>query len=611
MTLITNQAFAADTWGNINVRFAFPNAAEDIDTLEEDIKENILFARSVGYGVHEDIVSFEITPSFYTTLTDKNYEDIVSQTLLGAPYIQYLLFDVSRLNSLDLAHFSAQMFKLQNTFANQKSNLKFGLKFNYSKDIDLNDEIMKLFLESPQKYSELDFIGDWATFLNNAAANPKIWSNLSDVDFIGANSIALDSTNVKTLIKFLAHTPKLRGIDLSSALLKECLCDNPEAEKKQVVSVLFTELAKHPLVSFFRLASNDLDIESATLVANIIKQLDNLVLIDVGNNHFGGQGAHDFLQSLVRHKYLTYIDISSNDFHSEHAKDYAAVLTGKSEIKYLNASYNFFAIEGTNIIRQAMSHPLILQSLQISKYRKNYDINKSDKEQNHLNFKWSGLFFDDFGQNYFVSEKSSDVFYKFAKTFQYLYLDANNLNLSPFSELAQSLIATDLVYLDLNSNNLSSTNVYDVTKILYFSPKMTGVNLENNAFVGKDMLKIAKALTSFPVLKYVALSNNEFNSDGIKTFAKYLNKDRGLRRLYLSNVELSNGAALQLFKALNNQKQLEVLDISFNDVDKSGVKTLLSSLKGKKKFNTLRLIGNKFDCDDLQEMDSSISFRCD
>ena len=612
LSLITNQAFAViDTWGNINAHQRFPETEMEINTLAEEIAEGIAYNRSVGHGTYEDIVSFNFFLPFNPNFTESDYESIVSNTLKGAPYAAYILFDISRLSAQQLSESIPHILKLQNQFEKLK-NFRFGLRFKYSKEKDHNAAIMSLFKRSPQKYSEIDFDGEWADFINDAAKDAIVWAQISDVDFVGANTISINEKNIKTFIKLLTHLKKLRGVDLTAAVLKEHPANNPKEAKKRVVAALMTELGQHPLLSFIKLSANNLDEQSATLLAiNVIQKIENLVLIDVSHNRFGGQGGHDFLKSLAKHKYLNFVSIASNNFHAEHAEDYAKVLEGKASISYLDASYNYFAVEGSYKISLAMSHPLWLQSLQITKYRKNFDIYKSRNAENHLNFKWGGLYFDDFGENYFVSGEKLDAFYKFPKSFKYLYLDANNLNLSPFSELTQSLISANLIYLDLSSNNLSTKNVSDVIKILYFSPLMTGVNLENNAFVGSDMHKIAKALTSFPVLKYVTLSNNDFNAEGIKVLANYLTKDRDLRRLYLSNIELSNGAAIPLFNALNAQKNLEVLDISFNDVDESGVKILLKSLENKKKFNTLRLIGNKFDCNDIKELNDNFTFRCE
>lgn len=603
----------SNTWGDIYTYVPFPKTRNDINTLAQTIRSQTEMHISLGHGLYEDAVYLSLNSTLNPAFTDRDYQNIATNILQSAPHAQYIIFDTTQLNAGQLSTNNAKIYQLEKYFLTQNNAIKFGIVVNYGTEPTTSARILELITQNPNKNSFLEIQGDWVAFINDFSRQPQMQALNQNIDFLNLSSIELDETNTQLLATYLKTTPNLRGIDLSSTMLKNFTNGNTTDANGRILRPLTNVLKTLRSISYFKLSSNAFDEESAAILADAIRQFNNLSYINISYNYIGGNGANIFLRSLTPQKQLTFIDIANNRFDAQNADDFVNILKNKASIAYIDASQNFFSTDGSNKIRVAISNVLILQSLQVFKLRKNYYVYQHFAEEVKISDNYSKLFYIDIGENYFYTNQASIQFKndKFAPALKYLYLDGDNLRGVRFADIANEIInINQLRYLDISDNNIGSEGIDSLVAVLTRSKTLTGMNLSGNSFSASDMVSVTKALTTFPQINTLILSKNHFDKEGVSILAKHFSQNRNLNELNLSNMEISNDDAIILASGLNAQMNLSVLDISFNDIDMSGLKSILKSLKNKPKFTTLLLDGNKVNCDDVTTLVRNPKFKC-
>lgn len=621
LNLFVTQIFALpwDEWGgDIDVYIPFPQTQVDIDNLNENILAEIKSNLSTGNGTFEDAVILTLSSPISSKFGKKELQAIATNIRVSAIRAKYIIFDVTALTAPQLAESRKKIYDLEQAFIAQTPTFKVGALINYSDNATLNDEMINLITQDPNKNAYLGVQGDLGGFIKRISNTPNFNYQAfnENVDFFDLSETEINETNIAPFIKYLATFHNLIGLDLTGSLFKNFSdtiphqTTNPNDKFFTPITTVLKNLHK---ITFLKLSSNALDENSAIILANTIKSFDHLIYINVNYNYFGGKGADAFLNSLSTQSQLASLNISNNKFNAQNADALVNAIKNKAYFVYADISYNFFASEGMHKIFLAVSHPLILQSLQVAKMRKNYYLHKTWADKKVGSVEFQRLFYLDMGENYFYSEPAQSTTEPslFPPTLKYLYLDGNNISSSRMATLSETLVkSTHIHYLDISKNNIGAQGIKPLLNILENSADLDEVNLSENNLNASNMVEVAKALTTFPLLKSAELSKNTLNKEAVEILAKYLSQDRKLKRLRLSGVELSDESAVILASGLNAQKDLAVVDLSYNNIDQNGLKAILESLKDKTNFTTLALTGNKINCDTVENFINKPTFKC-
>lgn len=630
LNLFVTQIFALpwDEWGgDIDVYLPFPQTQTSIDRLTDDVLFAIKTNLWTGNGVFEDAVILTFSSAINPQFQQKEFQDIAEKIRISAIHAQYIIFDVSNLTASQLAQTRKQIYALEKTFIAQKPAFKVGAFIEYGDDKDKNKEMINLITQDPNKNSYLGIKGDLGAFIqqisNTAGHNYQAFND--GIEFFDLSETAINESNIQTFTKYLETFHNLAGLDLTESLFKNFSTNQSDPQKQvnqkntlfdpntRILTPIANVLKNLHKITFLNLSSNALDENSGFILANIIKSFDHLIYINVSYNYIGGRGGDAFLNSLENQKQLALLNISNNKFNAQNADSFVNAIKNKGFISFADISYNFFASEGMHKIFLAISNPLILESLQVAKMRKNYYLHKTWADKKVGSVEFSKLFYLDMGENYFYSQPAQSTTEPaiFPPTLRYLYLDSNNISPTRMATLAAALIKAQHVhYLDLSKNNIGSAGVKSLIDILEQARDLNGINLSENNFNAQNMIDISNAMTTFPIVKNLTFSKNTFNKEGIMILSSFFAKDRKLITLELSKVDLSDDAAVILATGLTAQNDLSVLDLTYNNIDQNGLKAILNSIKNKPNFTTLGLTGNKVSCDDVTRFVEKQTFKC-
>lgn len=621
LNLFVTQIFALpwDEWGgDIDVYIPFPQSQTEIDNLTDLVHNEIQSNLSTGNGIYADAVILTLSSGINPSFGKKEFDAIATNIRVSAVRAKYVIFDVTSLTAQNLATNRPKIYELEKSFLAQKPTFKIGSIVNYGQDKALNNEMINLITQDPNKNQYLGVKGDLGGFINHVSTLPN-YNNQTfndNIDFFDLSETEVNEGNIQLFTEYLATFHNLIGLDLTASLFKNFSGKMPNQTgnpNDKIFSPIANVLKTLKKITFLKLSANALDENSARILAGTIKFFDHLNYINVEYNYFGGSGANEFLNSLNTQTELSLLDISNNKFNAQNADALVEAMKNKAYLVYIDISYNFFASEGMHKILLGASNPLILQSLQVAKIRKNYYLHKTWADKKVGSVEFQRLFYLDMGENYFYSQPANDTTEPslFPPTLRYLYLDGNNISASRMDFMAKTLTkSTRIHYLDISKNNIGAAGIRPVLYILEHSTDLEEINLSENNFNSQNMLEIAKALTTFPRLKFADFSKNKIDKNVATVLTKYLSTERQLKRLLMSGVDLSDESASILAAGLDAQMDLSVLDLSYNNIDQNGLKSVLNSLKNKTKFTTLALTGNKVNCNDVEKIVANPTFKC-
>lgn len=162
----------------------------------------------------------------------------------------------------------------------------------------------------------------------------------------------------------------------------------------------------------------------------------------------------------------------------------------------------------------------------------------------------------------------------------------------PLSDIVISFKSiTNLLSIDLDSNQLPETVLYDLANAIENNIDLEVVSLNNNNLKSSAHV-ILQALNQLSKLKRLYLSSNDLSSENFgPLLADVIHNNNSLKVLNLSfnNLHLSGNAVL---KALSKVSHLEVLNLNQTNLSSKVIADLIDAVKSNTSLKALHLKGN-------------------
>ena len=368
--------------------------------------------------------------------------------------------------------------------------------------------------------------GTWQVVLQFAAGLLK--SSLSSDIFIkllpewAEKAKNRESSEPKTLTSWPARK---EDKDLAVQVCK-CLYEIND-EKQQPVLQDKIEKIKFNAVNFSGCSLAPIDVAA---VLHCLKNAEEVLHINFGDNHLGGLGANEVKKIFVnKERKLQSLDLSLNNLTDNAAKDFAAVLKHSNcKLKSLDLWGNNFHDNAAKDFAAALKHSNCkLKSLDLS--RNNFTDNAAKDfaaALKHSNCKLESL---DLSRNNFTDNAAKD----FAAALQHnnCKLESLDLSLNNFTDNAAKDFAAALKHincklesLDLSRSNFTDNAAKDFAAALQHSNcNLESLDLTRNRFTDNAAKDFAAALKhSNCKLESLDLRFNKFTDNAAKDFAAAL-----------------------------------------------------------------------------------------
>ena len=279
------------------------------------------------------------------------------------------------------------------------------------------------------------------------------------------------------------------------------------------------EKIKFNAVDFHRCSLAPIDVAA---VLHCLKNAEEVLYINFGNNHLGDLGANEVKKIVVnKERKLESLSLSYNNFTDNAAKDFAAALKHSNcKLESLSLSYNNFTDNAAKDFAAALKHSNCkLESLVLS--RNNFTDNAAKDfagALQHSNCKLESLvlsrnnFTDNAAKDFAAALKHSNC------KLESLDLRGNNFSDNAAKDFAAALQHSNckLESLDLKGNNFSGNVAKDFAAALKHSNcKLESLDLRDNNFSDNAAKDFAAALQhSNCKLESLDLRGNNFTEEG-------------------------------------------------------------------------------------------------
>ena len=480
---------------------------------------------------------------------------------------------------------------------------------------NITDESADYIATFLSKCNELEQLDLSHNHLTSAGAIKICKINLTNLNTfnLSFNNITAEAAN--DMATFLSQNLELQVLNLSNNDLQECSYSNTFRMVKvmsvlsiltvcnnTVISKTADELAAALCHNIFLkeldFSNNDLSTSNVISIFNGMKNINNLITLNVSHNRITDEAAEAIESVLSHNSKLQSLDLSYNYFMSE---GFFRIFSRTRNIAYLqklNICCNKITSRSADGIAVFLSHNLKLKELDLSnnflQTTSAITIFKGLKEISTLKKVY-------FHKNE-ITWKAADsiaVFLIQCTKLKEFDISYNNLQtIGAIKIFAGLKCTTNLETFNIAHNMITDEAIEYIVNVLFYNTKLKELNMSYNNLTSSGAPKLVN-LTKFD------FSHNNFNKGTAEQMKRFLSHCVYLQELDLSNTNLQSAGVLKLFYRLNvssltklsicgnlipshsaarigsflsNNKQLKELDISRNDLQESGIITILNSM---------------------------------
>lgn len=136
----------------------------------------------------------------------------------------------------------------------------------------------------------------------------------------------------------------------------------------------------------------------------------------------------------------------------------------------------------------------------------------------------------------------------------------------------------DVKSLSFSSSSLTDNAMADIVSIAQNSPKLTTLNLQNNAFTAKGARILADGLKDQPMLLNLDLRSNPLGESAGEALAEIASRP-SLRHLFAMDCQLGDAGMRPLYDVIANSHTLEKIGLSGNNVSLEGCHEYIKAIK--------------------------------
>jgi Ran GTPase-activating protein (RanGAP) involved in mRNA processing and transport len=431
----------------------------------------------------------------------------------------------------------------------------------------------------------------------------------------------LDNTSVsilsQTTRQFRNLIKDVKNIDISNM-------DLTENQLMSLVSFFpqLTNIKKLDISFNFKTNTPKINTNIANVLARSLSQMRSLTHLNLANCAENASVMEVILQSLVGITELTYLKLKGNRFDYE---TFAPILANMLKLEYLNLKDT--SDDGTQIKALA---PILsrMPNLTYLNLGSNYISEKSANEIAPYLEKMSQLTYFNFGRNKGGCSENLLLCIQGMQNLTHLTLNMIVLESSLHITLIGSIFnkTPNLVYLNLSSNKLGPTGLFELASHLAKLSNLENLNLSNSHmwskcnelipsllqlsklthldlshnYIGPNVNELGECFVQMPNLIHLNLGYNRFFLDdqvynGVKEFVPCLSRLSKLKYLNIQHNSLSTKEywheddVEKLGEGLEHMTELTYLNISHSKIGNKGLKDLVKHIYVMSKLTHLFL----------------------
>ena len=462
---------------------------------------------------------------------------------ITADDIVNVLNNNNKLQELDLSHNNIQetgataIFKMAST----KNLHKLIISHN---NINDNVEFLETFLSRNTNLEELDFSHN---NLQPAGAIKVCRANLSKlIKFnISHNGITIDA--VDDIGALLSHNTKLQKLDLSGNDLQELGYKRIFKSLQIISNLLLLKVSYSSVVN-----------EAADQLATLL--LHNIFLreLDLRYNNLSTSDAVKIFSGLKNISNLVTIDISHNMITDEAAEIIATVLSCNNKLQSLDLSCNHFTSEGFVNIFEHLKNIVYLKKLYIGSNEITIKAAHSIATVLCLNSKLEEL---DLSNNILQTPGTIIIFKSLRRylNLKKIYINDNMITDEAADDIAVVLSqSTQLEELDISCNDLQTEGIIKIFEGIKHISTLTKLNIAHNMITDEAGKYILDVLSSNSKLKELNLSHINFENASYFKNLKLAN----LNKFIFSSNNIHEQNTNEISHFLSHCTNLQVLELS-------------------------------------------------
>ena len=389
---------------------------------------------------------------------------------------------------------------------------------------------------------------------------------------------------VANAIRIFKSMKKISTLKIFEICFSECV--------DQAANSIAEVLANNKQLEEIDLSRNNLRAVSAIKIFNGMKNLSNLIKLDVSGNHIADKEAYEGIEiiapivSQISHlstKPVTYTAVQRLTFVLDHnpmlqelsihslslyPEEVTVLLEGMKNLKNLtelDISSNKISNEAAEALASILSCNISLQTLKIEgcslQTEGAVDIFNAITTHSHLTYldiSYNGI--SNEAAKALASILSCNI------SLQTLKIERCSLQTEGAVDIFNATTThSHLTYLDISSNNISNEAAKALASILSCNISLQTLKIERCSLQTEGAVDIFNAITTHSRLTYLDISSNDISNEAAKALASILSCNISLQMLKIKNCSLQTEGAVDIFNAITTHSCLSYFDATRND----------------------------------------------
>jgi Ran GTPase-activating protein (RanGAP) involved in mRNA processing and transport len=468
-------------------------------------------------------------------------------------------------------------------YDSQRENLQDQLA-TMRKVLPLPYQLQQIITQGLPENKSITYLDLSDTFMQDEIAKDlaKMFIGNTSITYLNLTANRLGEAGGTALTEGLGKNTSLGYLNLSKNTLTP-----------KVIELLATSLSLNTKLSYLNLSHNAqyAPLQSSEAICNILSHSKAITHLDLSNMGLGTQGLSKILPALNEYSALKYLKIATNNLDINSAKDLAKLLTSEdSVIEYLDLSCNPLNLEAVELLTGPLAGNNNLRHLEIRQVgtlgkdggNSFAKLLASNKKITVLNIGNNAL--DYIGTKLLAESLKTNA------TLTKVDISSNRLDEAGGIYMSKALETNrTLTTLDLRDNNIQSAGVIYLAAALDGNKVIRHLNLSGNQIYDDGIEALAAVLTH---LRTFNLSKNQITASGAQFLAQAIGEGAPLVTLILDNNPLQEAGVLAILEALKPNYLLSNLGIGGTDLDDQGFEKVCAVLKANIGVAKLNLSGN-------------------
>ena len=435
----------------------------------------------------------------------------------------------------------------------------------------------------------------------------------SKKDSCFANLKTLNISNIKVanqgaidMTKILSNATKLKDLNLSnniilllttSARLKTLSLTKLNlsftAINGNTVNDIAILLSQNTELNELIISSCDLEATIATTIFKGIRNLLNLIKLNISNGNISNEAADILGVILFQNNLLEKLDLSYNYIQTAGAINIFNKMDSIFHLSVLTISHNNLTDDTANCLTEVLFHNFGLKELNLSyNYLQAAGIAIICKGLNHL----AGLIKLNISNNNISSEAAHDIAVVLShnNSLEELDLGYNNLGASGAVQIFLSMKNyTSLIKFNIGSIGMTDFAADNLVNILNNNVNLKELDLSHNSIQVNGAIRIFNNATIFRLNK-LNISYNNITDQAADDIASFISYNSELKVLNLCHNNLQTSGTIKICKT--NISKLINLNISHNNIITDAAENIAAFLTYNNKLQVLDLSYNELGC---------------